>query len=355
MVESSQLLPNFSPRGFVGLTYLLSVDEVLIFYRGTVRNLKGIMQAFDVYGGLSSQLVNWSKSSIIFGLSVSHAQIGRLQSLVGMQIGMLSISNMGVLPLSNGGLGLKDLGLLNDSLLKKFTWKLMTSEALLFHFYGNIILSISVNHIVVSGANRLGIGWIRNCVNDLLMLRCFGLCGRPTKTPVFKSVIWSPPTPGWIKVNMDGAALSSLGTGGCGGVFRNCRFFVKGVFLSLLVRYLHLRLSCLLLLWALILLGSTSGVGFGWRVIPSYVVQLFSSSSENVPWQVRRAWQRCIFQISQIEFQVSHIFKEGNQVTDALSKHALGLEVDSWWFFALSFCSSLVDNDCISRESFRFS
>ena len=61
----------------------------------------------------------------------------------------------------------------------------------------------------------------------------------------------------------------------------------------------------------------------------SYAVQLLSSRFEHVPWRVRQAWQRCIFEISQMEFQVSHIFREGNQVADALSKLALGLEVDS--------------------------
>ncbi|KAK2638168.1 hypothetical protein Ddye_025963 [Dipteronia dyeriana] len=71
---------------------------------------------------------------------------------------------------------------------------------------------------------------MRNCVDDLLILRRFDLRGRPTRTPVIRSVIWSPPTPGWTKVNTDGTALSSPGDGGCGGIFRNCRAFVKGCF-----------------------------------------------------------------------------------------------------------------------------
>ncbi|KAK0572898.1 hypothetical protein LWI29_000159 [Acer saccharum] len=86
----------------------------------------------------------------------------------------------------------------------------------------------------------------------------------------------------------------------------------------------------------------------------SYVVQLLSSCSEQVPWRIRQVWQHCIYQISKMEFQVSHIFREGNQVADALSKNALGLEVDSWWSNTPSFCSLLVGNDCMGRESFRF-
>ncbi|KAK2662954.1 hypothetical protein Ddye_001528 [Dipteronia dyeriana] len=75
------------------------------------------------------------------------------------------------------------------------------------------------------------------------------------------------------------------------------------------------------------------------------MVQLLSSRSEQVPWRIRQTWQHCIYQISKMEFQVSHIFREENQVADALSKHALGLEVDSWWKNSPSFCSLLVDND----------
>ena len=56
-----------------------------------------------------------------------------------------------------------------------------------------------------------------------------------------------------------------------------------------------------------------------------------------------------------MDFQVSHIFREGNQVADTLSKHALELQTDSWWFSAPPFCSFLVGNDYMGRESFRFS
>ncbi|KAK3188082.1 hypothetical protein Dsin_027643 [Dipteronia sinensis] len=82
----------------------------------------------------------------------------------------------------------------------------------------------------VSDANRLGIWCMRNCVDDLLILRRFDLCGRPVRAPVIRSVIWSPPAPSWIKVNTDGTALSSPSVGGCGGVFRNRKAFVNGCF-----------------------------------------------------------------------------------------------------------------------------
>ena len=189
----------------------------------------------------------------------------------------------------------------------------------------------------VSDANRLEIGCMHNCVDDLLILRRFDLLGRPARAPNIKSVIWSPPAPGWIKVNTDGAASCSPGVGGCGGVFRNCRAFVKGCFVSPLGQVFAFEAE---------LIAASMAINFAWQngwhrlwleSDSSYVVQLLSSRFEQVPWRIRQAWLRCIYQISNMEFQVSHIFREGNQVADALSKHALGLEVDSWWSNTPSF------------------
>ncbi|KAK2644794.1 hypothetical protein Ddye_019989 [Dipteronia dyeriana] len=146
----------------------------------------------------------------------------------------------------------------------------------------------------MSDANRLEIECMRNCVDDLLILRRFDLHGCPARAPVIRSVIWSPPAPGWTKVNTDGVALSSPASIAINFAWQNG--------------------------WHRIWLESDS----------SYVVQLLSSHSKQVPWRIRQAWQRCIYQISKMEFQVFHIFRDENQVADVLSKHALGLEVDSW-------------------------
>ncbi|KAK2649334.1 hypothetical protein Ddye_016823 [Dipteronia dyeriana] len=165
-------------------------------------------------------------------------------------------------PYALGGLGLKDLALLNDSLLRKLTWKLITSNNFPFTFLRkryirqlqepqggksvDLRVALSLVWHSVYDANSLGIGCMRNCVDDLLILHRFGLCGRPGKALVIKSVVWSPLT-------------------------------------------------------------------------------LCGSRSDHVTWRVRQAWQCCLHQILHMEFQVSHIFRKGNQVADALSKNALGL------------------------------
>ncbi|KAK3212468.1 hypothetical protein Dsin_017174 [Dipteronia sinensis] len=180
-------------------------------------------------------------------------------------------------------------------------------------------------------ASCLEIGCMGNSVEDLLILRSFGIRGRLAKASVIKSMFWLPPAPSWVKINTDGAALSSSGIEGYMEVFGNCRSFVKGFF--------AISLGQVFAFEAELLVASIE----------------ISSHSESVPLCVWQAWKKCIYQNFNIVFQVSYILREGNQVAVTLSKHAIGLEVDSWWFSAPPFCSSLVGNDCMSWESVHFS
>ncbi|KAI9186202.1 hypothetical protein LWI28_014797 [Acer negundo] len=98
--------------------------------------------------------------------------------------------------------------------------------------------------------------------------------------------------------------MGSPGFGGCGVIFRNCRAFVKGCFAIPLGQVFAFEAE---------LLAASLAINFAWKngwhrlwleSDSSYVVQLLSSRFEIVPWRVRQAWQRCIFQISRMNFQV---------------------------------------------------
>ncbi|KAK0599478.1 hypothetical protein LWI29_005680 [Acer saccharum] len=123
MVASDHFLPISSLRGFSAPTHLLYADDVLILCRGTTNNLRNVMKAFCVYGNISGQLVNWSKSSIFFRSSVSPTQISSLQSLVRMQIGHFLFSYLGV-PLFRGKPRKSILMPIADKIVSKFArWK----------------------------------------------------------------------------------------------------------------------------------------------------------------------------------------------------------------------------------------
>ncbi|KAK3218041.1 hypothetical protein Dsin_012011 [Dipteronia sinensis] len=121
----------------------------------------------------------------------------------------------------------------------------------------------------------------------ILILRRIDLRGHPARAPVIRSVIWLPPAPGLIKDNIDGAALSSTGVGGCGGVFRNCRAFVKGYFAVPLGQVFAFEAELPAASMAINLAWQN-----GWHRIwlesdCSYVVHLLASRSEQVPWRIR--------------------------------------------------------------------
>ncbi|KAK3183586.1 hypothetical protein Dsin_030872 [Dipteronia sinensis] len=78
--------------GFSAPNHLLYAYDFLIFCRGTVWNLKNIMGAFEVYGNISGQLVNWGKSSIYFGSSVSQSLIDCSPWLVCRLVSCLSFT-----------------------------------------------------------------------------------------------------------------------------------------------------------------------------------------------------------------------------------------------------------------------
>ncbi|KAK3193727.1 hypothetical protein Dsin_025037 [Dipteronia sinensis] len=275
MVDFSQLLPISSMRGFSAPTHLLYVDDVLIFCRGTVQNLKNIMSAFEVYGNISGV-------PILELLGIPDYMANLLRARVSdfiyeedrlCRAGFHLASRCSVCGVSNESsdhlflwcpiaAALWEAGFFSFSAgYSADLWSSFFSHAISVSFSDQVrVLWKTAIHAVVwsvwlarnqwifeskamkfrstlslvwhavSDANRLEIGCMRNCVDDLLILRRFDLRGRSARAPVIKSVICSPPAPGWIKINTDGAALSSSGVGCCGGVFRNCRSFVKGCF-----------------------------------------------------------------------------------------------------------------------------
>ncbi|KAK3189542.1 hypothetical protein Dsin_029103 [Dipteronia sinensis] len=156
-------------------------------------------------------------------------------------------------------------------------------EAVFSTFRGVPPLTLGVLFSVwhsVYDANRLGISCMRNCVDDLLILHRFGLSGQPGKALVSRSVVWSPPAPGWIKVNTDGASLGSPGVEGCGGVFRTCRSFVKACFAVPIGQVFAFEAK---------LLAASLAINYAWNLgwhriwlesDSSYVVQLLSIRSD---------------------------------------------------------------------------
>ena len=117
---------------------------------------------------------------------------------------------------------------------------LITGAALLFHklwkarndaIFHSIKPKISAfkYHFIncIAELNTAIPGNMSNTVADPIILKHFHITGRPPKSPKILEVYWTPPPPGWIKVNTDGMATGCPGPSSIGGIFRNCKGFFK--------------------------------------------------------------------------------------------------------------------------------
>ncbi|KAL5148112.1 hypothetical protein HKD37_06G017653 [Glycine soja] len=114
------------------------------------------------------------------------------------------------------------------------------------------------------------------------------------------------------------------------GVFRNHNGERLGCFaqsLPVSIAY-HVELQAAML-------GIEIAFRKGWRKIwlecdSWFAVQSFKDSNM-IPWKLKTRWNNCIFFTKAMQFEVSHIYIEGNCCADGRSKFALQTIGFSWW------------------------
>ena len=165
------------------------------------------------------------------------------------------------------------------------------------------------------------VGYMNNSVQDLLVLRNFHVTGRPRRTPRVIEVRWLPPPPGWMKCNTDGSSDGAPGPSTAAGLFRNSRGFVHYCYV-LKIGNLYAFEAELIAVMRGIQIAREKGWNKLWLESDStYVVQLFLTRSVEVPWKYKNRWRNVLHLLSTMTFQVTNIYREGNAVADALSKH----------------------------------
>ena len=130
----------------------------------------------------------------------------------------------------------------------------------------------------------------------------------PAKSPFIIPVHWNPPPPGWLKINIDGAAKGSPGHAGCDGIFRTCRGFVKSTFSI----YLGIKFVFEAELTGLILAIEIASK-LNWNNLwvesdPEYAVYSLKHRSHNVPWPLRNRWLNSLLLADKMNVKISHIF-----------------------------------------------
>ncbi|KAK2661126.1 hypothetical protein Ddye_007659 [Dipteronia dyeriana] len=205
----------------------------------------------------------------------------------------------------------------------------------------------------VCEADSLQPGTMKNSVDELQILQQLHVSGHSPKAPRILEGNWHPPPSGCLKVNTYGAAFGSPGLVGCAGVFRTCRGFVKCCFAIHLGVYFAFEAELADVVYAI-----DYAQTFGWHQLwlesdSTFVVDILRSRSRKVPWRWRSAWDRCLGLISQMDFVVTHIYREGNQTADSLASMSPIIVSPTWWWNAPNFCNPFIFNDFCSRPSFR--
>jgi ribonuclease HI len=170
-----------------------------------------------------------------------------------------------------------------------------------------------------------------NSIRDFTILKRFNITIHQPKTNFLKEVFWHPPLVDWIKCNIDGASSGNPGKAACGGIFRNHESeFVYGFaeLLGNITAYIAEMSGAIRAIeiafhnqWTNLWLESDS----------SSVVAAFHNPTKPVAWCLRNRWKNALYMTTQMNFMVSHIYREGNQVADLLANHGLSILSIVYW------------------------
>ncbi|XP_057803117.1 uncharacterized protein LOC131018409 [Salvia miltiorrhiza] len=158
-----------------------------------------------------------------------------------------------------------------------------------------VALSIQIKAFILK-SSQFCLGEMANSVEELLILHGLGVPGRPRRPISFVYVFWSPPPAPWRKINIDGSVHGSPHLFHAGGVIRDSSC-VLGCFHFSAGRGWPFEAELLALIIAL---EETVIHGWGYVWIETdctYLVDLFRSRSDTVPWRFFSRWRKVCLRI----------------------------------------------------------
>jgi ribonuclease HI len=167
-------------------------------------------------------------------------------------------------------------------------------------------------------------------ISEFVLLQKFKVKMNYGNAPKIKEVIWQPPILNWINCNCDDASLGNPGLSACGGLFRDANSSFLGAFAFNIGISNSLNAE---LIGAMIAIETAASKGWSylWLESDSMLVVLAFSSAKIVPWALRNRWENCLTLLSNMNFYVSHIYREGNHCADKLANIGLSLNGLTWW------------------------
>jgi ribonuclease HI len=192
-----------------------------------------------------------------------------------------------------------------------------------------------------------------NSIRDFSFLKFFNITIHNPKVPCLKEVIWIPPSLNWIKCNTDGASCGNPGLASCGGVFRDH----NAEFLLAFAEPLGIASSYIAELNGAI---KVIEIAFDnqwnnlWLETDSMlVVNAFKNQDNCVAWPLRNRWKNALTKTRQMNFLVSHVYREGNKVADLVANFGLNAAFSTSWLLAPSFIRDCLLHNKLGLPNFR--
>jgi ribonuclease HI len=143
-----------------------------------------------------------------------------------------------------------------------------------------------------------------------------------------KEILWCPPQSNWMKCNTDGAATTE--TASYGGIFRDHLADFRGGFAENIGKNSAFFAEILGAIRAIEIAFQNHWYNLWLETDSVLVVKAFSNQAL-IPWQLRNRWLNSLVRTRNMNFFVSHIFREGNECADAFANLGLGLVNFVYW------------------------
>jgi len=121
-------------------------------------------------------------------------------------------------------------------------------------------------------------------------------------------VRWEFPSPGWVKINIDGAVKGYPSLATCGGIFCGS----MGEFIGAFSTYLEVQAALVTEFYGVILAmeeAQKMGLTNAWLECDSALVCVVFTARTNVSWMFWNQWNICLNYCGKIRFRVTHIFR----------------------------------------------
>ncbi|KAL8506337.1 hypothetical protein ACS0TY_017274 [Phlomoides rotata] len=153
----------------------------------------------------------------------------------------------------------------------------------------------------------------------------FGVVGRRSRSFAIKCVRWQRPPLQYIKINVDGGASGAPGKITGGGVFRNSFKVFRDCFAMNHGKWFAFEAELSTALYT-IELAHARGWWKVWLECDSiYVVRIFREQSPKVLWRLIAQWHKIRKTMKTMHVVVSHIYREGNDIADRLTREQVDL------------------------------